>query len=264
MKFNFKLIFSQPEEGFTLVELIIVIVLLGILGVMGADFISQAFKGFQNTDTRLEIAEEGKTALSRMEREIINSIPNAVGLNSGTDIRIGLIAENKMETVSGQYTENTPLNTITDSSGQALPDGTIISIYNLNWTQFSDNTISNRRLYKVSGNPMVINTTFKTSIIFEGSGPPESHRYYAADKAVRYYLDGNTLYRSQILIDQEDESFDFSTAQHYPLATDITNLTFGYSQGAKTRNAVITIEFTIQKNGESITFHKEVHARNAP
>ncbi len=64
--------------GFTIIELIMVIVILGILGLAGADFISTAFRGFANTSGRLEIYEEGKVALLKMEKELQNAIPNAV------------------------------------------------------------------------------------------------------------------------------------------------------------------------------------------
>ena len=116
------------QDGFTLIELVMIIVLLGILGVAGADFISTTFKGFKSTESRLEIFEEGKTALARMEREIINSIPNAVWIDDADphEIRIGLIAEDIMmmaiPSVTGRYAESAPTSFITDETGQ-LPAG---------------------------------------------------------------------------------------------------------------------------------------------
>ncbi|MCX5875362.1 MAG: type II secretion system protein [Deltaproteobacteria bacterium] len=112
---------KKKQRGFTLIELIIVIVLLGIVGAMGASFISAAFKGFFDTDVRMEMYEEGKSALVRMEREIHIALPNAVialdktasppyddvvnNAGFGNAIIFGEIDETKMADVFGQYTD---------------------------------------------------------------------------------------------------------------------------------------------------------------
>jgi prepilin-type N-terminal cleavage/methylation domain-containing protein len=121
---------DKEQNGFTLIELIIVIVLLGIVGAMGASFISQAFKGFFDTDIRMEMYEEGKSALVRMEREIHIALPNAVDVTpTGDTISFGVIDENAMATFTGLYLEN-----LDKISG--LPANKLISIYNTQWCNF--------------------------------------------------------------------------------------------------------------------------------
>ncbi len=269
---------KRQEKGFTLIELIMIIVLLGILGVSGADFISTAFKGFKATESRLEIFEEGKTALARMEREIINSIPNAVDFDSSNnnEIKIGLIAENDMisENVTGRYEDPDPTTFIDDRTGQ-LSEDTIISINNTNWLTFTNPDISIRRLYTVNTLTSPPPYRMNLSTVYKGikgiavESRSTKQRFYAVDKAVRYYFDAATseLRRTQIIINEEDEDLSdtrFNSIIGKTMATNVTAISFNYTQGVSTRNSVVTIIFEITKNNEAIRFNKEVHARNTP
>ncbi|MBU1739850.1 MAG: prepilin-type N-terminal cleavage/methylation domain-containing protein, partial [Proteobacteria bacterium] len=257
--------FCLSEKGFTLIELIMVVVILGILGVMGADFISKGFEGFNATNSRISIYEEGKIALVRMEREIHNAVPNAIDLAAANDLRFGMIDEQAMNIASnifGMYQENPPTSTITDLSGGVLPVGKVVSIYNRDWADFT--VVATHRLYGIvnpAGPPMTLSKNMP---------PPRSSpqkRYYAVDRAIRYFLNGTTLERSQSPINSGNLGTivaDLTGAIPQPLARNVTALTFGYTAGTLTRNAVVTIDFTITRNGEAIAFHKEVHVRNVP
>ncbi len=261
---------SKQSQGFTLIELIMIIVLLGIFATMGADFISKAFKGFQASNSRMEIFEEGKSAMTRMEREINNAIPNAVivtTVSGNQELRIGVIDDNIMvsDNVTGRYIESPPTNKITDDTG-GLEAGVVVSINNTKWDTFAAPVTSNRRLYKVitkTGKEMTLDRTI----------PPDSrspnNRFYAVDKAIMYYYDSASteLRRSEIAVNAINTPVDdtaFAAVTGYPLATNVSNLTFHYTPGAPARNSVVTISFQITKNNESILFNKDIHVRNTP
>jgi MSHA biogenesis protein MshO len=251
------------KNGFTMIELIVVVVIIGIIGLFGADFISKGFEGFMATDNRVAIYEEGKIALVRMEREIHNAVPNAVV--SAGDLRFGMIDEeamNAVPSVFGRYLESPPTTTITDLTGP-LAAGAVVTIYNRNWNDFTTSVLGQRRLYTVNA------VAGATMTLSQNLTPPRSSplkRYYAVDRAVRYYLDGaGNLLRAQLPINVESVDFTTLPAQPgYPLARNVSGLAFSYAPAVLTRNAVVTIEFTITKGGEAVNFHKEVHIRNAP
>jgi MSHA biogenesis protein MshO len=213
----------------------------------------------------MEIYEEGKIALVRMESEIHNAIPNAIDVTAGPPsvLQFGIIDEVTMRSVFGRYNENPPTNQITDlfvlppiSDATAfLPINSIISIYNRSWNDF---TTAPRRLYQVTG------VTVSSMNLSANIPPPKSSplkRYYAVDKAIRYRLTGDTLNRSVAPVTTGGVG---AYANDYPLAKKVTPLIFSYTPASLTRNAIVTINFTITKGGESVDFHKEVHIKNVP
>ena len=248
------------EDGFTMIELIMVMILLGIVGVLGAQFISEAFRGFSDTDARTEIYEEGKLGLVRMERELYHAVPNAIqvsGVNSNT-ITFGSIDELAMQNVFGQYSEINPTgtNSITDLTA-GLPVNSLISIFNTNWSTFSTGS----RLFSVTtnnANPMTIDTTI--------SVPSPYQRYFVVrNKAIQYQVVGSILYRLTAAVSSGGVGV-FGNPQ--PVIKNIfqsgTLPFFDYSAGTATNNSRLTVHFAITANNESVNFQKEMIIHNVP
>ena len=68
--------------GFTLVELVIVIVLLGILSVGTVQFINDSTMGYANSVVRSELASGAQSVLDRLSRELRDALPRSVRVSA--------------------------------------------------------------------------------------------------------------------------------------------------------------------------------------
>jgi len=66
------------KKGFTLIEIIIAIVLLGIVSMIGIGIISSVFSGYSDSVTKSYLYSEARFIIERINRELRNSIPNTV------------------------------------------------------------------------------------------------------------------------------------------------------------------------------------------
>src|SRR5690606_42004900 len=69
---------SVSQRGFTLVEMIVVIVITGIIAAAVAVFIRSPVQGYVDLVARAELADEADTAVRRISREVRRALPSCV------------------------------------------------------------------------------------------------------------------------------------------------------------------------------------------
>ena len=119
MTFNKK---GGRNKGFSLIELIAVLLLVGVLASVAGLGIVQASKAFIFTKNTTEMGQKNVLPLTRIRRSIANlTLITAAGANSITLDRLSN-GENITETYAWSGTVDTPLTlTVTDSSGSSGP-----------------------------------------------------------------------------------------------------------------------------------------------
>jgi len=69
---------TRRATGFTLVELVLVMTLIGIVGTLGATFIARATELYRASIARVELVDQADTALRRLARDLAAALPNSV------------------------------------------------------------------------------------------------------------------------------------------------------------------------------------------
>lgn len=73
---------TEQQGGFTLVELVMVIVLLGVVGIGMSSLISTSVQAYVDVARRDDLTQQGRYAVERMTRELRNALPGSVRIGS--------------------------------------------------------------------------------------------------------------------------------------------------------------------------------------
>ena len=79
---------ALPRNGFTLIELVVVMMILGVVATLTARFVSLPLQGYIEQARRAELTDNGALALLRMSRDIRAALPNSLRAGSSTALEL--------------------------------------------------------------------------------------------------------------------------------------------------------------------------------
>jgi MSHA biogenesis protein MshO len=287
---------NSSRQGFTLVEMVIVIAITGIIAAVVAVFIRNPVQGYFDSVARADLTDVADTALRRMERDLRLALPNSIRTNAtGPYLELLLTKTGgrylgEEETTSGGTL--TPLSftnagsTTFDVLGQmsAAPQnivaGDFIVVYNLGTeSAFApanayDCTVPNCNRSQVQS--VAANTVTLVANRFAAQTPlpmesPAKH-FQVVTEAVTYTCDGNKLVRHSGYTIQPAHPVNkniapLSTASSIAvLANGVTSCTFDYDAHINNSSlGLVGLRITLQNsNGESVTLAHQVRVENTP
>ncbi|MEY4884580.1 MAG: hypothetical protein RIS34_2434 [Pseudomonadota bacterium] len=275
------------QQGFTLIETIMVMVILGIVAAMVSTFIVQPVRGYLDTVARVELVDATDNALRRMGRDLRIALPNSVRIASG------LTLELIPTTAGGRYYQDDATTGTkrlsfgvadTDgfevmSPGVSLRNGQDLVFYNLGEGAIesdayapTNTSTSNRRPYAGATGPVAgtLATTGWAALPVAARAPP--YRFQAIDPPVTYHCDltAGTLRRYT--------NYGFNATQVSPptlgtsavLATGVTACAFTYDANAvAARSGLVSLSLSLTSSAtsggsETVNLHHAVHVDNLP
>tara|TARA_R110001583_G_scaffold36_4_gene298 strand:+ start:655 stop:1503 length:849 start_codon:yes stop_codon:yes gene_type:complete len=270
------------ESGFTLMELIIVIIIMGVMSVGIAGFITLSTQTYLNVTERDELLSSARFAVERLNREVRNAVPNSIRGRSNATTRC---LEFMPIIASTVYTEIPvapelaiktinviPFNFMDDNNYVCNSCGDVVMVYPLNDSEIyqSYSEVSgkafNIKNYTASAIPdtsAIIE--LRKEVVFTEDSP--TNRAYIFNAPVSYCLNGRTLKRHVGYDIKEEQPLPlFAKGSYNLMAEDVDFATSGFTvtEASLQRNAIVQIKFNFTRDGEQVVFDNAIHITNIP
>ncbi|MDO8033804.1 prepilin-type N-terminal cleavage/methylation domain-containing protein [Janthinobacterium sp. SUN128] len=281
-------------RGFTLVEMVIVIVITGIIGTMVAVFIRVPVQGYMDVAARAALADTADTAARRLTRDVRLALPNSVRVSNN-----GLFLELLLTKTGGRYLsdsdpsglgsvlsfETTPASPAFSVVGampanalgarQAISVGDQIVVYNLGGAFAPNNAYTcsaatgcNRAAVTgVAGNVVTLGSyPFATA---PAPLPSPSNRFQVVSTPVTYACDlaTGTLTRYAGYAIQATQPVAADLKDGALLARQVTGCAFSYTVLANVQRGLVNISLSLgaaNSNTGVLRLVQQVQARNTP
>jgi MSHA biogenesis protein MshO len=245
-----KLRMKKSPSGFTLIELITVIVIIGVLASATTTFLKFSTLIYTETTARDQLVSSARFVIERLNRDIRNALPNSLRLNTTKQcLEFMPIIESTIYTdipvapeQSSTEVKVIPFSQNFDSNWQAI-------VYPLIPDDVYTNNSKKYNVVSITDEGNVRKITLDGSVLFAEHSPTQRIYFINEVNKVSYCLSNNTLTRNGIL-----------------MAEDIYNTRDPFEIIAATlqRNALVQIHLQFEKNSEHITFNNEVQVLNVP
>jgi MSHA biogenesis protein MshO len=249
--------------GFTLIELIAVVVILSIVATIGTGFVVKAMESYQRTQTRALLMNTSRQALEQMTRQLRIALPYSVRVTNG-----GNCLEFMPIAAGGNY-----FNPVPDDENLAPATATIaaspVSIDFGTARHVSIGAMSAAEIYGASAVSRASYAGGSITLSAAKSWRRNSigKRYYLLDDPQAFCVVGDEL-RFYTGVDvataAATAAVDISAA-HSIMARNINYTTpFSLAAGTENRNTAITISLDFSSADETINYTQRVLIRNVP
>ncbi len=280
------------QSGFTLVEMIMVIVITGVIGGMVAIFLKAPIQQYIDVGRRAALTDVADSAILRMARDVRTAVPNSLRFTCGANPCVEYLPTRDggryraAQDCTGACTGN-PLsfgaadNTfdIIGSATFAANDYIVIGSTQSSGSPSYDQTSAGiLRAYTGAAGSSLTTVAFNNAVGLPTWAALPSQRFDVVDgsqQAVTYAcvgtlgtLDANQNGQASLV---RYWNYGFNTPQvnppvttnHAILANYVSGCTIDYTVPNQ-RFGLLAIRLTLTSGGESVSLYNEIHVNNAP
>lgn len=276
---------ANRQAGFTLVEAIMVMVIIGVLGAMVVVFIRTPIQGYQDSVARAELTDLADLTLRRIARDIRLALPNSIEVPGGTGASVSFIITKTggrylaaEDNVNGQQhldfvgpaTTFTMIGAVPSGKQAIVPNTDHVVVNNLGVAPADAWTGGNRAL--VTGFDAATKVVSMSSNPFSAQNPPmpsAGSRFHVVSQPVSYGCTGGAGGTGTLT-----RYWDYGFAKGIPAAgvgktavmtRRVTSCSFTYTSFSG-RSALLTLklELDMPDGGGKIKLVHQVHVDNTP
>ncbi|MGJ8680146.1 PulJ/GspJ family protein [Paraglaciecola sp.] len=275
------------KQGFTLVELVTVIIVLGVVSVGIFGFIRSGMGIYADVNERDQLLSDSRFIIERLSRELRQAIPNSTRTASSGDNQclefvpalwatyytsLSVYPDNTNQATLTEIGQNTAGYQVTQQNGSV--SGDYAFVYPTSNTDIYANSSNKRReilscseqdasadddCWTLDDSQHTATLTFTEAF---GDNSPASRLYFGR-QSVSYCTNINgeiRRYQNNI-----SETQIVHSNGGVLMADGLTNtLPFQVVGASLTRNGLINILFAFERNEETINYNIEVHIPNVP
>ena len=267
----------RRSSGFTLIEMVMVIVIMGVIGSIVAVFMKAPIDAYFASARRAALTDVADTALRRMARDIRKALPNSVlnpnnqclefiptrtgGRYRAEEITAGDGTSLSFAAADASFNMLGSNNAL--PTDQRIAAGDVIAVYNLGITGADaynqDNTATVAAAPSESGTPVETSIAITSKLFPLASGSNRFHVIPSGENVVAFVCVGGNLRRTV-------RAFAGAVCPTTGaiLATNVGSCNFVYNGSDLQRNALVQLSITFTDSGETVSLYHEVHVDNTP
>lgn len=282
------------QQGVTLIEMIVAIVVTGILVSLTSMFVRNQIESYTDVARRVDLVDMADGAVRRMARDLQNALPNSPRTPGSNCVEFiptktgGRYRTDSDGSAGSEYLDFTAADSkfnmygpMSGNAAQQIAIGDLVAVYNLGITGANafegDNTaavVAPAPSYSATSKETTINIASKLFPL--ASANNRFHVIPSAEQAVSYVCLGagvsaagdgqGTLYRLvKTLPYPMPAGCPASVPAGTPvLASNIGSCVFTYTPGTLQRTGLVSIALDIRRAGEPVAIHQQVNVTNTP
>lgn len=274
------------QRGFTLIEMVMVMVIMGMVAAMVAVFMKSPIDAYFASARRAALTDMADTAVRRMTRDIQKALPNSLLTPNNQCIEFiatktgARYRESDLSPGDGSALDFTSVDNQFNMLGsndelpmsQRLAVGDVLVVYNLGIPGSSAYLQDNTATVTAVGLPTspsvetpITTTTARTTPLLLASESRRFHVVPAQENIVSYVCSAGTLHRTTRALDALGATPSATCPASGPvLARHLSACSFDYSGSDLARNALVRLVIELTQSLETVSLQQEIHMSNAP